>query len=218
MAWGVTPATWGWKSLKSHFNLLLSISSKAATGLSGDERMSTRIVYWGMPPSAAGDLGGKHLSQRPSPSGLTGVSRAKPRLTPRAVRPHVLASSSRDGLVICSEGTQRKTLWDAAPLCCSQSLPEGSFGGNAAYFSKEEELATDQRRFCSHEVRRFGPSSPGSLPDGTQNPCKAANPETVICMSVLETDAKTSSRGATPTSKPLKDRRTQRSSDRLNIA
>lgn len=29
VAWGVTPATWGWKSLKSHFNLLLFISSKA---------------------------------------------------------------------------------------------------------------------------------------------------------------------------------------------
>lgn len=64
-----------------------------------------------------------------------------------------------------------KPFW-MLPHCAAHRVSQKSVLGEIQPFSKAEELATDQRRVCSHELQSFNSSSSASLPDGIQCPCK----------------------------------------------
>lgn len=166
--------------------------------------MSTGVIYWGMPPSAAGDLGGQHLSQTPSPSGLIGVPRAQSSETPcpRCQQQGWLGHALRE-----PKGKPLRML----PHCAAHRASQKPVLEEIQIFRKAEELTTDQRKVCSHGAHRFASLSCASLPDGFL-PLQGGKRERVIYMSVLEIkDAESSSCGATPASKSLKDQGAQRS-------
>lgn len=149
-----------------------------------------------MQPSAAGDLGGQHLSQRPSPPGLKEAARAKPRLIPSPARP---ASSLTAAVVAWSytlKNPKGKPSRMLPPQCAACRASQEPALGGIRPFIKGEELAANKRGVCSHRAHRFSPSSPASLPAGTQFSCKGADQKYIyIYLYILEMqeDAKTSS-------------------------